>query len=119
MSKAIFKKQRYEYYKGTKEIIDNELDEYVEDVVDRLNTQDYNKKELLKVKQNQDQQIAELKAENKKLQQQLKDNTKQVCEKIKSIYNESCYMNRYNNIDKETLFYILDQIEKGERNAKD
>ena len=53
-------KERYEYYKGTTEIFDNELDNIVEEVVDRLNTQDYNKRELLKVKQNQDQQIAEL-----------------------------------------------------------
>lgn len=51
---------RYEYYKGTTGVIDNELDTFVEDVVDRLNEQDFNKKELLKVKQNQDEQIADL-----------------------------------------------------------
>lgn len=55
------KKQRYEYYKGTSEIVDNELDDFVDDVVERLNTQDFNKLELLKVKQIQDEQIAELK----------------------------------------------------------
>ena len=55
------KKQRYEYYKGTSGIVDNELDDFVDDVVERLNTQDFNKLELLKVKQIQDEQIAELK----------------------------------------------------------
>ena len=55
------KKLRYEYYKGTSEIVDNELDDFVDDVVERLNTQDFNKLELLKVKQIQDEQIAELK----------------------------------------------------------
>lgn len=64
-------KERYEYYKGTTEIFDNELDNIVEDVVDRLNTQDYNKRELLKVKQNQDQQIAEL-------QKQLEEKDKEI-----------------------------------------
>lgn len=36
---------------------------------------------------------------------------KEVCEQVKNICNESCYMNRYNNIDKETLFNVLDQIQ--------
>lgn len=58
MSKLI--KLRYEYYKGTTEIVDNELDTFVDDAVDRLNEQDFNKKELLKVKQDQDKQIADL-----------------------------------------------------------
>lgn len=55
------KKQRYEYYNATGEIIDNELHEFVGDVVKRLNTQDINKRKLLKIKKNQDRQIAELK----------------------------------------------------------
>lgn len=60
------KKQRYEYYKGTSEIVDNELDDFVDDVVERLNTQDFNKNELLKVKQIQDERISELKEQLKK-----------------------------------------------------
>lgn len=58
MSKLL--KPRYEYYKGTTEVVDNESDTFVEDVVDRLNEQCFNKRELLKVKQNQDQEIADL-----------------------------------------------------------
>lgn len=58
MSKLL--KPRYEYYKGTTEVVDNESDTFVEDVVDRLNEQCFNKRELLKVKQNQDQEIANL-----------------------------------------------------------
>lgn len=60
MSKQFLQKPRYEYYKGTTEVIDNELDNFVEDVVDRLNEQYFNKRDLLKVKQNQDEQIADL-----------------------------------------------------------
>ena len=58
MSKFI--KPRYEYYKGTTNIVDNEVDEIVEDVVERLNTQDWNKRELLKVNQKQYEQIIDL-----------------------------------------------------------
>lgn len=54
------KKQRYEYYKGTTEIMDNEANELVEDVVDVLNQKDYNIIELLKIKQFQAERIAEL-----------------------------------------------------------
>ena len=60
------KKQRYEYYKDTNKIVDNELDDFVDDVVERLNTQDFNKLELLKVKQIQDERISELKEQLKK-----------------------------------------------------
>ena len=62
MSKAFdfLKKQRYEYYNGSTSIIDNEVDELVEDVCDRLNTQDFKKNELLKVKQRLESKIAEL-----------------------------------------------------------
>ena len=67
------KKQRYEYYKDTNKIVDNELDDFVDDVVERLNTQDFNKNELLKVKQIQDERIAEL-------EEQLKN---AVCPKFK------------------------------------
>lgn len=66
-------KERYEYYKGTTEIFDNELDDIVEDVVDILNTQDYNKRELLKVKQNQGQQLAELKKQLEEKDNKIKD----------------------------------------------
>ena len=54
------KKQRYKYYKGTTEIMDNEANELVEDVVDVLNQKDYNIIELLKIKQFQAERIAEL-----------------------------------------------------------
>lgn len=59
------KKQRYEYYKGTTEIVDNEVDELVEDVVDVLNQKSYNINELLKIKQFQAERIAELKEQLK------------------------------------------------------
>ena len=59
------KKQRYEYYKGTTEIVDNEVDELVEDVVDVLNHKSYNINELLKIKQSQAERIAELKEQLK------------------------------------------------------
>ncbi len=58
MSKLL--KPRYEYYKGITEVVDNELGDFVDDVLLRLNIQDYNKKELLKVKWNQDEQITDL-----------------------------------------------------------
>lgn len=64
MSKFI--KPRYEYYKGTTTIVDNAVDEFVEDVVERLNTQDWNKRELLKVNQNQYEQIINLEEQLKK-----------------------------------------------------
>ena len=54
------KKLRYEYYKGTNSIIDNEVDKLVEDVVDVLNQKDFNINELLKIKQIQAERIAEL-----------------------------------------------------------
>lgn len=56
-------KDRYEYYKGTSNVFDNETNEFVDDIVERLNTQDYNKRKLLEVKQKQDKQLAELKEE--------------------------------------------------------
>lgn len=70
------KKQRYEYYKGTTEIMDNEVNELVEDVVDVLNQKAYNINELLKIKQFQAQRIAELEeqlAEKEKEIVQLKE----------------------------------------------
>lgn len=60
------KKQRYKYYKGTKEIMDNELNKLVEDVVDVLNQKAYNINELLKIKQFQSERIAELEEQLKK-----------------------------------------------------
>ena len=47
MSKQFLQKPRYEYYQGTTEVVDNELDNFVEDVVDRLNEQYFSKRELL------------------------------------------------------------------------
>lgn len=78
--------------------------------------------------QQKDQQIAELKSENKQLQQQLKDNTKQVCEKIReeikqleqNIDNNPCFLNKEYKLELKrksiykNIFKILDQIEKGE-----
>lgn len=58
MSKLI--KPRYEYYKGTTEVIDNELDTFVEDVVLTLNVKDSNIKELVRIKNNQYEQISDL-----------------------------------------------------------
>ena len=71
----ILKKQRYEYYKGTTEIVDNEVDEFVEDVVDVLNQKSYNINELLKIKQLQADRIAEL-------EKQLKNATKETAKKV-------------------------------------
>ena len=59
------KKQRYEYYKGTSEIVDNELDDFVDDVVERLNTQYYNILELVNINQLQAERILELKKQIK------------------------------------------------------
>ena len=50
-------KPRYEYYKGTSEIVDNELDNFVDDAVVILNEQHSIIEELVKVKQNQDEEI--------------------------------------------------------------
>lgn len=58
--KNCLRKRRYEYYKGTTEIMDNEANKLVEDVIDVLNQKDYNIIELLKIKQFQEQRIAEL-----------------------------------------------------------
>lgn len=54
------KKQRYEYYKGTTEIMDNEVNDLIEDVVDVLNQKDCSINELIKIHQHQAQRIAEL-----------------------------------------------------------
>lgn len=58
MSKLI--KPRYEYYKGTTEVVDNELDTFVEDVVLTLNVKDSDIKELVRIKNNQYEQIIDL-----------------------------------------------------------
>lgn len=74
-------------------------------------------------KVDKDQQIAEFKAENEKLQQQLKDNTKQVCEKIRDYitsnkkdeydyYNDE-FSGRY-TVNVKDLNKFLNQIENGE-----
>lgn len=60
MSKQFLQKPRYEYYKGTTEVVDNELDNFVEDVVLTLNVKDSNIKELVRIKNNQYEQIADL-----------------------------------------------------------
>ena len=82
------KKQRYEYYKDTNKIVDNELDDFVDDVVERLNTQDFNKNELLKVKQIQDERIAELKEQLKKSLESNNDLLKQITELQSQLISE-------------------------------
>lgn len=67
-------------------------------------------------------QIAQFKAENKNLQQQLKDNTKQVCEKIRKFILNRRIEIKYNFTDyakgRDSAFFevkeLLDQIDKGE-----
>ena len=59
------KKQRYEYYKDTSLIVDNEVDDFVRNVVERLNTQYYNILELVNIKQLQAKRILELKKQIK------------------------------------------------------
>ena len=59
------KKQRYEYYKDTSLIVDNEVDDFVRNVVERLNTQYYNILELVNIKQLQAERILELKKQIK------------------------------------------------------
>ena len=68
------KKQRYEYYKDTSLIVDNEVDDFVRNVVETLNTQYYNILELVNIKQLQAERILEL---EKKLKMQKKVMTKQ------------------------------------------
>ena len=82
------KKQRYEYYKDTNKIVDNELDDFVDDVVERLNTQDFNKLELLKVKQIQDERISELKEQLKKSLESNNDLLKQIMELQSQLISE-------------------------------
>ena len=82
------KKQRYEYYKDTNKIVDNELDDFVDDVVERLNTQDFNKLELLKVKQIQDQRIAELEEQLKKSLKSNNDLLNQIMELQSQLISE-------------------------------
>ena len=94
------KKQRYEYYKGTSEIVDNELDDFVDDVVERLNTQDFNKNELLKVKQIQDEQIAELKT---KLAEKDQD---KISFAIKQLEKVKDWCKEYRTIDEFGVFTI-------------
>lgn len=64
-------KQRYEYYKGTTKIIDNEFNEFVLDVVDRLNTQHYNKTKLIELKQQLEKKIALLEEQDEIYHNQL------------------------------------------------
>ena len=82
------KKQRYEYYKDTNKIVDNELGAFVDDVVERLNTQDFNKLELLKVKQIQDERISELKEQLKKSLESNNDLLKQIMELQSQLISE-------------------------------
>lgn len=49
----------------------------------------------------------------KSLKDALAEERKKVVQEIRDVVNESQYMGRFNNIDKETLFKVLDQIERG------
>ncbi len=51
----LYQKERYEYCNNS--IFDNEENHYVEDVIERLNIQDFKKHALLKIKQKQDEEI--------------------------------------------------------------
>ena len=66
-------------------------------------------KDIANLLNRQVQQIAELKAENAQLQQQLKDNTKQVCENIRKFAYDT--FNEFGCFDETDLEHILDQIE--------
>lgn len=89
MSKEFLQKPRYEYCNDNKDIVDTELDVLVDmdGVIDRLNTQCFQKKELLRNIRIKDQQIAEL-------QKQLEEKTKTVeglIEEQKNIENSASY----------------------------
>lgn len=100
-------KRRYEYCAETKMIIDNELDNYVEDVVERLNTQDENKKDLLK-------QYHLVEDENEKLKDQLHTQPKEIVEKIKDLSGDYFYENNQNDLllTGTDFTEILDEILK-------
>lgn len=70
--KNCLRKRRYEYYKGTTEIMDNGANKLVEDVVNVLNQKDYNIIELIKIKQFQAQRIADLEAKLAEKERELK-----------------------------------------------
>lgn len=124
--KELFKKQRYEYYKGTREILDNELDDFVEDIVERLNTQDFNKRELLKVNQIQDQQIADLEvklAEKEKEIEQMKkfdDLNKTFFDLFRTTFKEPNKVDDLFNTlktmqekqDQDKILFAVEQLEK-------
>lgn len=69
----MLKKPRYEVIDC--EIIDNELNCVVDDVIERINTQDANTNELLKIKSNLEQRIIELTKTNKVLSNELTKNS--------------------------------------------
>lgn len=99
------KKQRYEYYKGTTEIMDNEVNELVEDVVDVLNQKAYNINELLKIKQFQAQRIAELE--------------EQLAEKNKEIEKLNACVDFYKSYYISFNGKLIDELEKVKRYIDD
>lgn len=124
-------KLRYEYLKGTSTIVDNEVDEFIDDVVEKLNTQHYSKLELLEVKQRQDKQIAKLKAENERLindhirtknklykrldeindlQQQLKEKDEELKQQEKHIVGQNIINNQLKNKLKTNTKQVCDKI---------
>lgn len=122
-------KQRYEYYKGSTAIIDNETDEYVEDVVDVLNQKDFNINELLKTKQLQRKQIADLKSKlaekdqaieglqeiNQSLGQTCNNDAKEI-ERLNNLLKEE--KNRNKKLNHEAQKYYEDAYCNGFQNQK-
>ena len=79
----------------------------------------YEEKNVLDIMNGQNERIAELKAENEELQQQLKDNTKQVCEKIREKLMKYAIQKPNKDYSVITIVdnrldFLIDQIEKGE-----
>ena len=81
MSKQFLQKPRYEYCEDKKYIVDTELDVLVDidGVIDRLNTQCFQKKELLRDIQIKDEQIIDLQHKLKVAEIA----TKLACERVK------------------------------------
>lgn len=118
----ILKECDFDYFYNS-ENCSRELCAFYNDIFRNENNENFDKRQALIdlgrigiVLNNQSQQIAELKTENEKLQQQLKDNTKQVCEKIREWVVEHTldfWTCENDDLDAE-LYEFLDQIEKGE-----
>ena len=105
MSKQFLQKPRYEYCEDKKYIVDTELDVLVDidGVIDRLNTQCFQKKELLRNIQIKDEQILNLQHKLKVAEMV----TKLACDELRAL-NYKTFNNA--DIDFEQLF--KEQAEK-------